>query len=275
LSNLGYFVVSFDAETKVTEIVLNRPQQLQVLDNQFFAELSFILDMLNKPENETRVIIIWSQGKVFTAGLDLKALGNIAQTDSSSKYESSMNVYRHLTTWQKTISKLERITKPVIVCIHSNCIGGGVDLISSCDIRLSTKDALFSIKETRLGMVADLGTLQRIQKITSKGFAREMAFSGSPISADRALRFGLVNEVYSDQSSMLIGARELARDIASNSLLAIQGTKIALNYADDHNLKDSLNQIALWNSAFLQSDDLMEAVMSYMQKRKPIFRNKL
>jgi len=148
-------------------------------------------------------------------------------------------------------------------------------LITACDIRLCTKEAQFSIKETKIAIVADLGTLQRVSKVTSKGFAREIAFSGENFSAERALRFGFVNEVYETKEDLLKGARKLASDISANSPLVVQGTKFTLNYADEHNTKDSLLQIALWNSAFLKSEDLTEAFVSFMEKKKPTFKSKL
>jgi len=138
-----------------------------------------------------------------------------------------------------------------------------------------TKDATFSIKETQIAIVADIGTLQRISKLTSRGFAREVAFTGEPFSADRALAFGFVNKVSPTKEEMLKDARLLAEKIAANSLLVVQGVKVALNYADEHSTEDSLNQIALWNSAFLMSDDLTEAVTSFLMKKKPVFKSKL
>jgi len=268
-----YFKVIKNKEFRYSEIVLNRAKQFNTFDDNFFDQFNQILKELSS-DPTTHVILIWSEGKLFTAGINLNVLASSVDP-SATKLESSLTIYKHLKKWQKIFTKINLCSKPVIVAVHSQCIGGGVDFITACDIRLCTADAQFSIKETKIAMTADLGTLQRIEKVTSKGFAREMAFSGSPISSERALKFGFVNEVYADKESMLKGAREMAKDMASNSLIALQGTKIALNYAAEHPTEDSLNQIALWNSAFIQSDDLQEAIMGFLEKRKPIFKNKL
>jgi len=226
-------------------------------------------------DENVNAVLLWSEGKVFTAGLDLKSAMNgplSSSTDGEDRARQNLKIWRTVKKWQKDFSQIQRCAKPVIAAIHSKCIGGGVDLACWCDIRVCTKDAEFSVKEIQLAMVADIGTLQRIGKLTSKGFAREMAFSGVPVSADRVLKHGFVNEVYSTKEDMLVAARELAQKIAANSPLALQGTKIALNYTDEHNEADSLNQVALWNSAFLQSDDLLESFASFMEKRKAIFK---
>eukprot|EP01121_Diplochlamys_sp_Union-15-3_P000078 TRINITY_DN1006_c0_g1_i1.p1 TRINITY_DN1006_c0_g1~~TRINITY_DN1006_c0_g1_i1.p1 ORF type:complete len:125 (+),score=29.33 TRINITY_DN1006_c0_g1_i1:140-514(+) len=124
-------------------------------------------------------------------------------------------------------------------------------------------------------MVADIGTLQRLGRVIGKGIAREMAFTGEPLGSERAYHFGLVNTVYPDKEKLLAGARALAQKIASNSSLVVQGTKLTMNYADEHSVEDSLNQVALWNTAFIKSPDLMEATLAFFEKRKPVFKSKL
>lgn len=173
-----------------------------------------------------------------------------------------------------------------VAFLQSECIGGGVDLITACDIRLCTKDASFSVKETQIAMVADLGTIPRITRIVSKGVYKEMVnlwfflliaqiYTGEPINAQRAHHFGLVNEVYEDKEALLQAARTLCSKIAANSPLAVQGAKHILQYAEDHTMSDTLDYIGLWNTSFLESEDLMESVVAFMQKRRPVYRNKL
>eukprot|EP01119_Soliformovum_irregulare_P025359 TRINITY_DN9366_c0_g1_i1.p1 TRINITY_DN9366_c0_g1~~TRINITY_DN9366_c0_g1_i1.p1 ORF type:complete len:277 (-),score=53.88 TRINITY_DN9366_c0_g1_i1:178-915(-) len=245
------------------------------MDDGFFTAVGKAFDQIIN-DSDIRVIIIRSEGKLFTAGLDLKSAGGLfASDDTKDKATQSLEFYHLIKRWQKCFSKIQECPKPVIAAIHNKCIGGGVDLISWCDIRLCTADAEFAIKETKLAMVADLGTMQRIGRITSQGFAREMAFTGEPVSADRALQFGLVNQIYPTVDALVEGARKLALQIAENSPLAVQGSKIVLNHADEHSQVDGLEYISLWNAAFLQSGDLGEAVVSWMEKRKPTFRSKL
>eukprot|EP01116_Phalansterium_solitarium_P013773 TRINITY_DN31187_c0_g1_i1.p2 TRINITY_DN31187_c0_g1~~TRINITY_DN31187_c0_g1_i1.p2 ORF type:complete len:307 (+),score=98.82 TRINITY_DN31187_c0_g1_i1:99-923(+) len=272
-SQFEYF--RLDRNGPVAEIVLNRPAKMNVLDNQFFDELGRAVDTV-QADPEVRVALLWAEGKVFTAGLDLKSAGSVfVSSGDESHAVQSLKLYHHVKQWQGALSKLHTGAKPVIAAVHNLCIGGGVDLVSWCDIRLASADAAFSIKETQIGIVADLGTLQRIQRLTSYGFAREMAFTGLPVSAERCLRFGFLNEVYPNKEELLKGARSMAEAIAANSPLVVQGTKVQLNYALEHTTDDSLQAAALWNSAFLQSEDLAEAMASFFGKRKPIFRNKL
>jgi len=261
----------------IAEVVLNRPNKLNIMDFQFFEEVGKAFNELDSDSN-VKVIILWAEGKIFTAGLDLKsAIADItsAQKDSDSTAVKSTVFFKRVTELQKSFLAINKCKKPVIAAIHSTCIGGGVDLICWCDIRLASQDANFSIKETQIAIVADLGTLQRIGKLTSKGFAREMAFTGEAVSAERALKFGFINEIYANKDELLKGARAMATKIADNSPLVVQGTKISLEYADEHSTLDGLNQIALWNTSFLMSEDLTEAVASFIEKRKAIFRNKL
>lgn len=193
---------------------------------------------------------------------------------------------------------MRQCKKPVVASVHGHCIGGGVDLITCADIRICSRDATFSIREcapfslqpfllslrrgavadedrAKIGIVADLGTLQRIERIVGPGMAREMAFTADFIGADRALGCGLVNSVQADAAAVVAAGRKLAAEIAANSPLVVQGCKKVLDYAAEHSHEDGLMQIALWNTAFLRSDDLTEAVMAHMQKRTPKFRNRL
>eukprot|EP01117_Protostelium_nocturnum_P008297 TRINITY_DN2964_c0_g1_i1.p1 TRINITY_DN2964_c0_g1~~TRINITY_DN2964_c0_g1_i1.p1 ORF type:complete len:276 (+),score=99.34 TRINITY_DN2964_c0_g1_i1:48-875(+) len=274
--NLDQFqLIKLEKKDKILEIILNSPKRLNSIDDQFMKEIGAAAKILEE-DNEISVAIVWAEGRMFTAGLDLKSQGSVLQGDGEGSHATqSLVIYRHLKAWQKHFQSLRDCSKPVIAAIHGPCIGGGIDLITACDVRLATKDCIFSIRETKVGIVADLGTLQRIVKLTSAGFIREMAFTGSNVTASRAHHFGFVNEVYENKEAMLEAARKMAREMADNSLLILQGTKIALNYADDHTVEESLNQVALWNSAFLQSEDLIEAFSSFIQKTKPVFRNKL
>ena len=256
-------------------MILNRPEKMNVMDELFFKEIGQVFTQMSF-DRAVKVILLASEGKVFTAGLDLKStvIGNTPDGNQSHA-EKSLNIFRHVGTLQQNFKSILDCRKPVIACAHSKVIGGGIDLLSFCDVRLCSKEATFSIKETKIGIVADLGTLQRIQKITSQGFAREMAFTGEEFNSQQAYHSGFVNAVYDTKEEMLEKAYEKAMKMAENSPLVVAGTKLSLNYALDHSLEDSLNQVALWNSAFLQSDDLMEAFSAFLSKRKPSFKNYL
>jgi len=213
---------------------------------------------------------------MFTAGLDLAEFANITtQQQKGSPAVKSLQFYRTLKTFQRPLTRMEKFKKPIVVAIHGKCIGGGVDLVSACDIRLCSADASFSIKETQIGMVADLGTIPRLTRIVGKGYYNEMVFTGEPVEATKALRIGLVNEVYQDKETLLQGARGLCQAIANNSPLAVQGAKHILRWAEEHTFDDTLDYIGLWNTSFLESEDLKEAATAFFQKRKPVFINKL
>jgi len=264
-----------DKKDGIAEVVLNRPNKLNTMTMALFDEVGRAFKLIDE-DQDIRVAIIWAEGKIFTAGLDLmEASTTLFGPSDASKAVQSLQLYRHVKSLQGNLDQIHTCKKPVIAAIHGACIGGGVDLITACDIRLCSKDATFCVKETKIAMVADLGTTQRLPKLIGRGLAREVCFTGENITAEKALRYHLVNDVFDDQPKLLAGARDLARKIAANSPLAVQGTKAVLNYAEEHSIADGLEQIALFNSAFLLSEDLQEAIVSFMEKRKPVFKNNL
>ncbi len=168
-------------------------------------------------------------------------------------------------------NSIARCRKPVIAAISGWCIGGAIDLITACDIRVASADAKFSIRETKLAMVADMGTLARLPSIVGQGFARELAFTGEDFDASRALQIGLLNSVHETPEAMLAAARNLATRIAKNSPLVVQGVKEIFNAQSERDAHESLEAVAVWNAAFLPSKDLNEAIGAFLEKREPVF----
>jgi enoyl-CoA hydratase len=162
----------------------------------------------------------------------------------------------------------------VIAAIHGYCIGGAVDLVTACDVRLAAKDLSLSVRETKVGMVADIGTLQRLPRIVGQGHVAELAFTGKDIGAERALRIGLVNDLYDTGEEAIRAAHELAQEIAANSPLVVRGVKRVLAYSLEHSVEEGLEYVAMHNSAFLLSDDLAEAMAAFVQKRAPTFKGR-
>ncbi|MEM7353131.1 MAG: crotonase/enoyl-CoA hydratase family protein [Acidobacteriota bacterium] len=267
-------VIRLETTGHVAEVVLDRPEKLNAMAPIFFDELRAAFEEVDRDE-AIRVAILRAEGPHFTAGLDLKvAAQDVLRPDpdaAKSPVTANTRLYDLIRDWQASISAAERCRKPVIAAVHGHCIGGGVDLTTACDIRLATADATFSIHETKIALVADIGTLQRISAIVGKGMAREMAYTGKRIAADRALQCGLVNEVFDDPESLLAGARAMAEEIAANSPLAVQGTKRVLQYSEEHTIDEGLEFVAQWNSSFLHSQDLVEAMTAFMEKRPPSF----
>lgn len=269
-----YTVIRIDRNDHVAEVVLNNPDRLNVMAPIFFQEIKRAFEAIDA-DPDIRVAVLWAEGRLFTAGLDLKAastgiLGG--GNGEMSQGRRSDDLYRHVLELQDCFTAIERCRKPVIAAVHGHCIGGGVDLTTACDIRVCTEDATFAIQETKIAIVADVGTLQRITDLVGKGFAREMAYTGKRITADRALQFRLVNDVYPDKDAMLAGARALASEIAANSPLTVQGTKQVLQYSEEHTTKEGLDFVAQWNASRLQTNDLVEAVTAFMEKRDPVFK---
>ena len=172
---------------------------------------------------------------------------------------------------QDTFNALEEARFPVIAAIHGACIGGGIDMISACDIRLASKDAWFSIEEINIGMTADVGTLQRLPKLIAPGIVKELAFTGRKFSADEAMEWGFVNRIYKDHQCVVAAALEMAKEIATKSPLAVSGIKKAVDYSRDHSVTDSLDQIATWNGGMLRGQDLMAAMQAKMTKKEAVF----
>src|SRR5262249_4803919 len=178
---------------------------------------------------------------------------------------------RMVLAMQESFSVIERARIPVIAAIQGGCIGGGVDMVTACDMRFCTADAFFCVKEIAIGITADVGTLQRLPRLIPDGLARELAYTGRTLPAEAARAAGLVNEVYPDHASMLEAVAALARSIAGHSPLAMAGTKEMLNYGRDHSVADGLNYVATWNAAMLMGDDMAEAMRAGRAKRPPRF----
>ena len=177
-----------------------------------------------------------------------------------------------ITRLQGSITAVARCPKPVVAAVHGYCLGGGIDLITACDVRLAAADAVFSIRETRIAIVADVGTLQRLPGIVGRGHVAELAFTGKDVTAARAQEIGLVNAVLPDADAVQAAAREMAAEIAANSPLAVQGTKAVLRASAGRSVEEGLDYVAVWNSAFFQSNDLGEAMTAFVEKRPPRFR---
>ena len=272
-SKLKAFTVSID-DNHVVEICLNRPEAINSMNTDFWNELPAIIDALDS-KAVARVIILSSKGKHFTAGMDLEVLSNMGGNPDDEPARRAEQTRRWILSLQNTFTQLEAARMPVISAIQGACIGGGVDMVCATDMRFCTANAYFNIKETELGITADVGTLQRIQHVMPSGLARELAYSSRNLGAEEALTCGFVNEVYETHEEMLDAVRALATDIARHSPMAVHGTKIMLNYSRDHSVQDSLNHMATWQSGMLQVPDVQEAMQAGAEKRTPKFDNLL
>ena len=276
MNNTKYKSFKVDISDHVANLILSRPDELNTMSRDFWVELGDVLEEINK-NSEVRVVVMSSTGKHFCAGMDLSAFSNGVDNIPDEKKPDHARigeaVYRVAKELQGYISSLEKIRVPVIAAIHGGCIGGAVDLVTACDIRLASKDAFFCIQEINIGMAADVGTLQRLPKIIPDSKMREMAYTGRRMYADEAKETGLVSDTYESQEEMLAAANELAKVIASKSPVAIYGLKAVMNYSRDHSVSEGLEYNALWSGAMLSQKDMTEAITANMEKRDASFND--
>lgn len=273
---MTYEALRVERRESFAEVVLLGPGKGNAMGPAFWREVPRLFAELDR-DDSVRAVIVRGDGKQFTFGLDLPAMMNelgpkIAPSPEGSMAKTRTELYELVLELQESFNAIERCKKPVIAAIHGWCIGGGIDMISACDVRVASRDAKFSVREVRVAMVADLGTLQRLPRIVGEGHARELALTGRDFDADRALRIGLVNDLYDDPEACFEAARALARSIADNPPLVVQGVKRVLNERDGKTIAEGLRHVAVWNSAFLPSKDLGEAFAAFFERRPPKFR---
>lgn len=264
-------VLTVEREGPVATVWLDDPDRRNAMGPAFWNDLPLVMVELGADES-VRAVVVAAKGRHFTAGIDLGMFATtVGDEDGTSGVARRRRFLAEVKRLQASISAVADCPKPVIAAVHGACIGGGIDLISACDIRLCSADATFSVRETRMAMVADVGTLQRLPKVVAAGHVAELVYTGRDIDAERARAIGLVNDVLADHDAVVAAARALALEIAANSPLAVQGSKAVLRRGEDLSIDQGLDLVALWNAAFIQSDDLSEAVTAFFEKRPPDF----
>lgn len=258
---------------KVALVRFNRADKANALNQAMWQELQSVMEWADA-EATVRAVVLAGHGRHFCSGIDLSMLmgiqGAIADECEGRQREKLRRLILQL---QDNVSSLERCRKPVVAAIHGACLGGGLDIALAADFRFAAADAVFGVREVDIGMVADVGTLQRLPGVVGQGVAREMALTGRDVMAEEALRIGLVNRVLPDADAVLAAALESATLMAGKSPLAVRGSKEMLNYARDHSVADSLNQVATWNAAMLLSEDIQKAGMAAMTRQAAVFRD--
>jgi len=265
---MTYRTLELACDAQVAHVRLARPDSMNAMDAAFFAEIEHVATRLHR-EASARVMVISSTGKHFTAGMALEAfVTNPLPEGTSGRRLAIQDVVVAL---QDAFSALERLRVPVIAAIQGGCIGGGVDMVTACDVRYASVDAFFCIQETNIGITADLGTLQRLPKLIPIGVVREYAYSGRRMPAARARELGLVNEVFPTHEATVDAALTLAREIASKAPVVVAATKQAITYARDHSVAESLEQMALLQASVWDSGDVKEAIRATKEKRAAKF----
>jgi enoyl-CoA hydratase len=259
----------------VATVVLAAVGKANRMGPAFWAEVPEAFAWLDASP-EVRAIVVRGEGEHFSYGLDLATMGGELGTvlgDGALARERTQFLAT-IERMQRTMSSVAACRKPVIAAIAGWCIGGGVDLATACDVRLCSADARFSVREVKLAMVADVGTLARLPAIVGQGHARLLAMTGDDVDAARALRIGLVEDVYETPAVLFEEAASVARRMAANPPLVVQGVKQVLNAASERAAAESLRTVALWNAAFLPSHDLREAMAAFVEKRSPRFEGR-
>ena len=252
-------------EGRVAHIRLNRPDKRNAMNQAFWDELPAIIDDIDA-NAKARVIVISSTGPHFSSGLDITDFNESPPTGKDARV-GKIAWYHRTRLMQETFSCLERCRVPVIAAIQGGAIGGGVDMITACDLRFAAEDAFITIFEINVGMTADVGTFPRILNLLPEGIVRELAYTGRRMGAAEAHRLGLFNDVLPSQEAAVAKALEVAREIASKSPQAVYGCKKAITWARDHNTEDGLEQILLWNAHALNGEEVMAAMVARSQKK--------
>lgn len=269
---------AFTVESKdhVAQVTLTGPGKGNAMGPDFWHELPLIFSELDA-DPEVRAIVLTGSGQHFSYGLDLPAMSPLFGPllgEGKALARPRTNFLRHIREMQAAVTAVAECGKPVIAAISGWCIGGGLDLIAAVDVRLASADAKFSLREAKVAIVADIGSLHRLPGIIGEGHVRELAYTGKDIDAARAEKIGLVNDVYPDQEAALDAAHAMARDIAGNPPLVVQGIKDVLEQPKAGRVAEGLRYVSAWNAAFLPSEDLTEAIQAVFEKREPEFKGK-
>lgn len=268
----SYETLRLSVSDHIAHVAFNRPEKANALNHKAWAELKEVFEYLDG-HDEVRVIVLSGEGRHFCSGIDLSLLMGITNSGETCNARLREKLRRQILDLQSSITSIEQCSKPVIAAVSGGCIGAGVDIICACDMRYASEDAFFTIKEIDMGMVADLGTFQRLPKLISEGIVRELAFTGRKVLGKEAEKIGLVNQCLATREELTNSVLEIAASIASKLPVSIRGTKHILNYSRDHSIADGLNYIATWNAAMILSEDLNEAFQAQTQKREAAFRN--
>ena len=273
-TNQHFETFDLSIENNIAHICLNRPEKRNSMIPSFWEDLPKVVRDIDN-NSLARVIVISSSGPVFTAGMDLNAFapkGNLSTEETKrERIRHGAAFYDTARKTQDAFNALEACRIPVLAAIQGGCVGGGLDMVTACDMRYCTQDAFFTIFEINIGMTADVGTFPRLVQQMPEGLVRELAYTGRRMPASEALSTGLVNSVFDNHEEMLASVMTIAAEIASKAPLAVYGCKHLINYSKDHTTADTLDYIAIWNASFLQSQEMQEAMMANAEKREGDF----
>ncbi len=271
----SFSTLSLELNDHVAHLQLNRPRQANAINQPMWQELGDAMIWANETA-EVRVVVLSGAGNYFCSGIDLSMLSELTGdlVEGSRCEGRKREALREKIIWlQGQLTKIERCRKPVLAAVHGLCIGGGVDLITACDMRYCTEDAQFSVKEIDVGLVADIGTLQRLPQLIGDGMMRELVYTGRSIKGSEATTLGLTNRCFSNKETMMEAVFVIANTITSKSPLTVRGSKQVMLYSRDHSIADGLDYVATWNAGMLLSEDIKIALNAHSKKEQPQFEN--
>ena len=265
--------IDYSVSDGIARITLCRPAELNTMNGDFWPEMVQVFKAIDA-DMAVRCVIIASTGKHFTAGLDLNWAGQNALSNHGGDLGRQREAFRrHVKALQESFNVIDNCRVPVIAGGQGGCIGGGVDLVTACDLRVCSSDAYFTIQEVNIAIVADVGTLQPLPTLLPKGLVRKLAYTGRRFPAAEAAKWGFVNRLEDSHADALAAAGVMAREICAKSPLAITGIKQVLNYGRDHSIADGLEYVAVWNAGMLQGEDMKEAVKAQMARQSATYAN--
>lgn len=253
----------------VAHLVLDRPEALNAMNAAFWRELPAIVGALDA-EGGTRALVISSTGRHFSAGMDLSLFGEGADLDTSDTMARE-RFRQQLRALQRVFETIAQARFPVLAAVHGGCIGGAVDLVTACCLRYATHDAFFAIQEIAIGMMADVGTLQRLPKQLPEAVVRELAYTGDRLPAARAERLGFVNGLFDSHEALVAGTLEVARRIASRAPLAVAASKEMISYARDHPVADAFAMLNALQPGIFDPADIRTAIAAQRAGTQPRF----
>ncbi len=265
---MEFFQVEKILEKKIAILYLNRPEKRNSMNWSFWRELPIVIEELEKDSN-VHVVIIAAKGKSFSTGLELvefnEKFKDIIQGKVAEEREQLHNL---ILTMQEGFKKIIKGKKIYIAAVHKHCIGGGLDLIAACDIRIACKNAVVSLRETKVGIVADMCSLNRLPYIIGFGATKYMAYTGRDFTAEECFQMGLFNKIVEKEEDLIPEAIHLAEEIASNPLIVLSGIKNVLNYMENHTTLEGMEYVALWNATYLDSLEFRNIMKKFMEKLK-------
>ncbi len=263
---MTYKCFTVSIEDHVAHIVLSRPEKRNAMSADFWAELPDIIHDIDN-NAKARAIVISSTGPIFSAGIDLAMLSTVGGNGDKNQATYGAHFLSTVKRLQASFTAIEDCRIPVIAAIQGGCIGGGVDLVTACDIRMGTHDSFITIYEINVGMTADVGTFPRILNHLPEGLVRELAYTGRKMGAEEMMKHGFYNAAYATQDELMTAAMAMAKEIASKPPLAVYGCKKMITYGRDHSTQDALDYVGVWNMSMLIPSEMMEAMVSGKEKR--------